>query len=259
MILYTTWYTIPILSCLVCFVLDQLDPFLLTLLQRCKIKPYQNRVPFSSKQLIHSIVAGMGSFYVIWFQTPVELSQPSASFLCKFNTASRLATIIPRISIGYAIHDTLHGIQQGDVPFVLHGLGLFSVLLYMEYRSFITLAVYPLLMEISTIFLTLRALQYKKQIINDLFDLLFAGTFLYIRFVVMTIYMMKYIYMGTHTDPSAWGSCMSFTTVKIAMFFYTFFMCLNIFWSRILLRKMKRRCCIRCCDWDPYSNEKKDV
>lgn len=238
------WYYVSLLSCLWWFVLDIFEPYTLSFLRCYHIIPIPKRC-FSQKQFFHAVISGLGSLYVVWYE-PGPVPQPLASFVCEFTTTSRVAMIIPRLSLGYAVHDMLDGIQKQDLAFTMHGIGLGGVLLYMELSGFTSIAVYPLLMEISSIFYNMRALNWNNSVLNDILDVSFAVSFLWVRFILMNKYLITYLYMGLTTDPTAWGSCMNYTVLKVVFLFWLLFFSLNCYWGKFLLKKMKRRICKSC-------------
>ena len=243
------WWMQASLSCLFCFLLDFFDPILLSFLRRYKITKFSQR-SFSTKQLLHSTIIGLASVYVVIFE-PGLYPQPEASFLCEFDHSSFWSVVIPRISLGYAVHDILDGVVQKDLPFFLHGVGLGGMLLYMEYQSVTSVAVYPLTMEISTIFFTLRGLNWRNSMLNDMFDVLFAITFLLLRFIILNKWLFSYLLMGLTSNRAMWGSCMSDNVLKVVAFIGLFFNLLNIYWGKTLVYKIRQKISICCCNWDP--------
>ncbi len=198
--------------------------------------------PFALKQLLHAGLAGGLSLavVVVW---PGPVPQPEASFACAFDRVSPLAALVPRITLGYELQQLYHSLRHGDTSFVVHEVALIALILFMEAAGVAHVLPWCLVMELSTVCFTLRALEWPgAPAVGQALEYAFAAAFVAIRLGLMPYWAVRFIVLGFTTDPSDWGACMTPTVFRVAMAAVVVFNGLNLYWGSMILRKAAEKC-----------------
>ena len=269
----------PALTIVLCFLCDKLlEPVFLDTLKSRGVVAFDKR-PFSLKQVLHTSVVGFlslmyvaktqlwlpGSSTILPSQTNEMLSyrQPQASFLCRFREDAG-SVAAPRITLGWELYDILVGLSMrwkwmhmkknakplrcslGGVG-GLHSFVVACLLLFIEYKRVTPIVAFGLLMEISSIFLSVRALDFSavSRGLNALLDVCFAVSFIGIRLILVPIWAFEFLSIGWFPDRSEagiqesdWGTCMSRSILIIATLAAAILCGMNAWWGSTIIGKL---------------------
>lgn len=134
--------------------------------------------------LLHSMVQSVGALYILYAEHLADPPEPLRSIRCA-GPLTLAHTAMPAILLGYAASDLAEGLSTGAKDYVVHGLlmgTLVGMVCHMGLQHTIACC---LVMEVSTVFLSLRQARWATPGLSLMFDMLFVTTFLFTRIVYM--------------------------------------------------------------------------
>eukprot|EP00543_Licmophora_paradoxa_P008602 CAMPEP_0202449222 /NCGR_PEP_ID=MMETSP1360-20130828/7962_1 /ASSEMBLY_ACC=CAM_ASM_000848 /TAXON_ID=515479 /ORGANISM="Licmophora paradoxa, Strain CCMP2313" /LENGTH=301 /DNA_ID=CAMNT_0049067071 /DNA_START=46 /DNA_END=951 /DNA_ORIENTATION=+ len=189
---------------------------------------------------LHAIITGIGALVVIYLNTfaseyLIGIPEPLAVATCQPPLTS-LHRILPSITMGFAIIDTIDSFRIGW-DFIAHGIATFSAMALFIAAGASQMIAPFLVMEVSTIFLSLVRADWKEQIIfinQSLFSLAFFLCRI-VLFPILHFRLMRAVFFAEGAD------CHHPYLRWAVLLFGLFFDFLNVFWFYKLIRKIKRK------------------
>mmetsp|Transcript_2991 Transcript_2991/g.4017 ORF Transcript_2991/g.4017 Transcript_2991/m.4017 type:complete len:272 (-) Transcript_2991:266-1081(-) len=194
---------------------------------------------------LHAIVSGSGSLLAVYLDANAAyaltgLGEPLRSCMCHGPLTS-LHRILPAITMGYSLLDLLDGLGLG-IDFALHGIFTFSVMIVFIQLNAPHVVTPFLLMEVSTINLTLVRADFFSDTVALVNQACFAFLFFLFRIVVCPYLWAKLCWtMYEERNNEVYQNCFSPYVLPITFVFGAFFHILNSFWFYKILRKIKRK------------------
>jgi hypothetical protein len=144
---------------------------------------------------VHALVTGIGGMFCVYLdfraaEAMTGLPENIRTARCGEPALTSLHRILPPIVMGYSIFDVIAGLSLGW-DFLLHGCATFAVFFFFCFHQVPHLLTPMLLMEVSTIFLTLVECELFSPTVSVLNQLSFALSFLLFRVLVV-----PYIWVG---------------------------------------------------------------
>ena len=195
--------------------------------------------------LLHNIVTGVGSVaaaYLDFFsaETMTGTAEPLRSCLCEGPLTS-LHRILPAITMGYGILDLLEGLQLGP-DFAAHGVMTFSIMTFFVESDLPQVVVPFLLMEVSSIFLSMVRADFWSDTMALVVQVLFAWNFFVFRILVTPFIMFRLIKtMYEQSGEKLYQSCFNPYVLPVSIAVGMFFNCLNVYWFYKIVRKVRRK------------------
>mmetsp|Transcript_13552 Transcript_13552/g.13132 ORF Transcript_13552/g.13132 Transcript_13552/m.13132 type:complete len:281 (-) Transcript_13552:196-1038(-) len=197
--------------------------------------------------LLHALLSGVGStacVYLDFFasETLTGAAEPLRSAACMGGgPLTSLHAIVPAITLGYSICDTIHGMSLGGA-FLAHGIATFSVMLLFTELGMPQIVNTMLVMEQSTIILSVLKADFLAPSMQLLLQASFAVSFFFCR-ILLAPYIwyevIKAMYPAVFIDHSntCYPAYLFYATFAFGMFFH----CLNSFWFVKIIAKMYRK------------------
>jgi len=195
---------------------------------------------------VHAVLTATGSLACVYLDVASSESfephvpEPLRSCRCSGPLTS-LHRILPAITMGYSLFDFLDGITI-SVDFALHGSAtLFVMAFYCEIGAphFITPM---LLMEVSTVFLTVVRADFFTERMAMANQLLFALNFFLFRLVVVPLVWLKHIVvMAEERTSDTFRECFPPYFFPVSLVFGVFFHLLNAYWFVKIAKKARRK------------------
>lgn len=216
--------------------------FFLTL----RLSPLKRKHDFDLDGFVHAFITGIGSAMCVYLDYFVaeELSgtsEPLGMMRCQ-KPLTNLHMILPAITLGYSICDIINGLTM-NLPkeFLAHGVVTFAAsALYCE-NQMQQFATHMLVMELSTILLTLCKVEIFGPLTQGIIQLSFALMFFlcrvlaapYIWFQIISTYYKESLINNGEFCFASYMICMNFIT---GLFFH----CLNSYWFYKIVRKIQK-------------------
>jgi hypothetical protein len=145
------------------------------------------------------------------------------------------------ITMGYSVLDLLDGLALG-VDFVAHGAATLTITGFFIYQDIPHVIVPMLLMEFSTIFLTVVRADFFPDYLSLLNQLSFVFFFWLFRIVLVPIIWYNLvIVIASQQGTAEYQSCFPTYFLGVVVVFGTFFHLLNGYWMYKILRKLHRK------------------
>ena len=195
--------------------------------------------------LLHAMVTGVGGAlcaYLDFFGIPSDqVQEPLRSVQCA-PALSPLHTILPMITLGYALSDLLEGLHIGKWDFIYHGLVLGLCCLILCEMGLSHVVGSALIMEISSIPYNFVSVKWRIAGVDMAVNVLFMVSFFVSRIVAFPILWSRWLYVY-HAEVVMRGkeSCYSSTFVCIVLVFGIAFHALNLYWMVLISRKAYRK------------------
>jgi hypothetical protein len=195
--------------------------------------------------LLHALVSGLGSIacvYLDYFASEAltGTTEPLRSIQCQGPLTS-LHRILPAITMGYSMFDILDGMTI-SVDFALHGAATFSVMAFFCEHNAPHIIAPMLLMEVSTIPLTIVRADFVSETVTASIQASFAIFFLIFRVVMVPLIWGKLILtMVEQGSTDAYTSCFPSYFMPVAFGFGMVFHSLNAFWFYKIIKKIRRK------------------
>jgi hypothetical protein len=209
------------------------------------------RIAFGNKRgvnwisLLHALVTAVGSLACVYldFQASVTLTgtaEPLRSLQCHGPLTS-LHRILPAITVGYAVFDILDGFRI-STDFLLHGLATISVTGYFCEIGGPQIVVGMLLMEVSTLFLTLVKADFMSVTMMIYNQAAFVLSFFMFRVVLCPYIWFLQVYgMWTLSSTEEYKSCRPRHMLGFTLVSGLFFHVLNAYWFIKIVKKVLRK------------------
>lgn len=196
--------------------------------------------------LLHACLTGFGSVACVYLDMYASekltgVPEPLRSVSCAGGPLTSLHLIVPSLTLGYSIVDILNGFRLGGA-FLAHGFATFSVMMIFIQQGLPQFVNSMLVMELSTIWLTVL----KAEFFNETIQVLSQAAF-FLSFFVSRIVMAPYIwfviinsmYKAVFVDKTntCYPTFMFFMTFSFGMFFH----CLNTYWFIKIIKKIQRK------------------
>jgi hypothetical protein len=180
---------------------------------------------------VHALVTGLGSMACVYLdlfaaETLTGTPEPLRSCQCEGPLTS-LHRILPAITMGYSMFDLLDGFTI-SIDFALHGLSTLSVMAFFCEHNAPHIIAPMLLMEVSTIPLTLVRADFVPANVTAMIQASFA-----ILFFMMT--------MNEQRSLPVYQDCFPPYFMPFAFGFGMIFHCLNAFWFIKIVKKIRRK------------------
>lgn len=195
--------------------------------------------------LTHAIISAYGSLacvYLDLFAAEALTGTPEPLRSCQcLGPMTSLHRILPAITLGYSIFDLIDGVTI-SLDFALHGLGTLSVMaFYVEHNqpNFIT----PMLiMEVSTLFLTVVRADFFPPMVSVINQSLFALNFLLFRVMLAPyIWSMLMATMVRQMPTEEYQSCFPAYFFPFSLILGICFHILNWYWFIKIVKKARRK------------------
>jgi len=194
---------------------------------------------------LHAIVSAIGACMCVWLnvfaaETMTGVAEPLRSVTCQGPLTS-LHRIIPMITMGYSVLDLLDGVSLG-VDFLAHGAATLTIMGFFIYKDIPHVIVPMLLMEFSTMFLTVVRADFFPDYLSLLNQLCFVFFFFLFRIILVPIIWYNLVVTIWNEQGSAeYKSCFPSYFLPVVLVFGTFFNLLNVYWMYKILRKLHRK------------------
>jgi hypothetical protein len=195
--------------------------------------------------LLHALVTGLGSMGAVYLdmvasETLTGTAEPLRSCQCEPPLTS-LHRILPAITMGYAIFDMIDGLTLG-IDFAAHGVMTFIIMAFYVESDLPQIVMPFLLMEVSTIFLTIVRATFFTETMTMMTQALFALNFFVFRIVLTPLVWCKLMWtMYDLSGTELYQSCFNIYALPVSIVIGLFFHCLNAFWFYKIIRKIKRK------------------
>ncbi|KAL7575592.1 hypothetical protein ACA910_020162 [Epithemia clementina (nom. ined.)] len=193
--------------------------------------------------LLHALVSGIGAVMATYLDVYASealtgVPEPLRSCQCQGPLTS-LHRFLPAITMGYATFDFFDGLTLG-IDFAMHGAATLLVMVVYVVANAPQLVTPMLLMEVSTINLTMVRADFFPDVVSLLNQLSFAFFFMLFRIIICPYLWFK-LMLALHSEHNTEAYCFAPALYPLAGIMGVFFHCLNGFWFYKILRKMKRK------------------
>jgi hypothetical protein len=194
---------------------------------------------------LHALVSGLGSMACVYLdvfaaETLTGTSEPLRSCQCEGPLTS-LHRILPAITMGYSMFDLLDGFTI-SIDFALHGLSTLSVMAFFCEHNAPHIIAPMLLMEVSTIPLTLVRADFVSPSVTAMIQASFAILFFIFRVVfVPSVWFKLMTTMNEQRSLPVYQACFPPYFMPFAFGFGMIFHCLNAFWFIKIVKKIRRK------------------
>ena len=195
--------------------------------------------------LIHALVSAGGAMICLYLDsTSSELltgtHEPLRAVLCQEPLTS-LHRILPAITMGYALFDLYDGIFI-SVDFIIHGAATFAVMaIFIQVNAPQIMSPF-LIMETSTIFLNVTKCDFFTPTMSIANLACFALSFFVTRLVIFPVLWVRLMMtMGEQWNNPLFQKCYPAHFKYTCLLFGLFFIALNAFWFRKIIRKARRK------------------
>jgi uncharacterized membrane protein len=145
------------------------------------------------------------------------------------------------ITMAYSVLDLLDGFALG-IDFIAHGAATLTIMGYFIYHDIPHVVVPMLLMEFSTIFLTVVRADFFPDYVSLLNQLSFVFFFWLFRIVLVPIIWYNLIrVIASQQGTAEYQSCFPTHFFGVVFVFGSFFHLLNGYWMNKILRKLHRK------------------
>jgi TLC domain len=194
---------------------------------------------------VHALVTGIGGILCVYldFFAAVQMTglpEPVRTARCGEEALTSLHRLLPAITLGYSIYDVIAGLSLGW-DFLLHGVSTFVVFAFFVQHNEPHFLAPMLLMEVSTIFLTLVQCEHFTPTLSLMNQLCFA-----LSFFVCRIILVPYIWIGQVTnllreERLGVNYCLPWYFNTFILVLGVIFHSLNAFWFYKIVRKVIRK------------------
>jgi TLC domain len=195
--------------------------------------------------LIHALASSGGAIFCLYLDsTSSELltgtSEPLRAVLCQEPLTS-LHRILPAITMGYALFDLYDGIFI-SVDFIMHGAATLAVMaIFIQVNAPQIMSPF-LIMETSTIFLNVTKCDFFTPAMSIANLACFALSFFVTRLVIFPVLWVRLVMtMWEKWDDPVFQTCYPAHFKYTCLLFGLFFIALNAFWFRKIIRKAIRK------------------
>ena len=196
--------------------------------------------------VLHAVITAIGSILCIYFDLhaseidPKGTPEPLRSIRCA-SALTVLHTLLPIVSLGYAVHDLVDGIYLKRADFFAHGLFLMVCLVIVCEMGAPHLVVAGLVMELSTLPLNLLKVQWSRPSY-----MLANATVLVLTFFLGRIVAFPWLWarwIDTFREEHAKGEPMCYPShfIYIVVAFGSVFHVLNFYWFALIVRGIWRK------------------
>jgi len=195
--------------------------------------------------LLHALITASGSLACVYLDAVASEAltgepEPARSCRCHGPLTS-LHRILPAVTMGYALFDLIDGFTI-SVDFALHGLATFFLMAYFTEHDLPQFITPMLLMEVSTLFLTVVRADFFSPTMAMANQLLFALNFFLFRLVVCPLIWLKIILVLYQEQSGGQSSsCLPSHFGVVVLLFGTFFHVLNGYWFVKIVKKARRK------------------
>jgi hypothetical protein len=194
---------------------------------------------------VHAMVTGLGSMACVYLdlfaaETLTGTSEPLRSCQCEGPLTS-LHRILPAITMAYSMFDLFDGFTI-SIDFALHGLSTFSVMAFFCEHNAPHIITPMLLMEVSTIPLTVVRADFVSANVTAMIQASFALLFFIFRVVFVPFVWVKLMMtMNEQRSLPVYQDCFPPYFMPFAFGFGVVFHCLNAFWFIKIVKKIRRK------------------
>jgi hypothetical protein len=195
--------------------------------------------------LVHALVSGLGSMAIVYldlFASEVLTgeTEPLRSCQCQGPLTS-LHRILPAITMGYSMLDLVDGLTI-SIDFAFHGIITFLVMAFFCELDAPHFIAPMLLMEVSTIPLTLVRADFVSESATAFIQASFAFLFFLFRIIVVPYVWFKLmVTMNEQRSSQVYQNCFPPYFMPVAFGFGMVFHMLNAFWFTKLVKKIRRK------------------
>jgi hypothetical protein len=194
---------------------------------------------------VHALVSGIGGILCVYldFFAAVKmtgLSEPVRTARCGEQALTCLHRILPAITLGYSIYDVIAGLSLGW-DFLLHGVSTFIVFAFFVQHDVPHFLAPMLLMEVSTIFLTLVQCEHFSTTLSLINQLCFVLSFFLNRIVLVPYIWVQQTYNLLREERLAENYCLPWYFNTFILVLGVTFHSLNAFWFYKIVRKVMRK------------------
>lgn len=195
----------------------------------------------------HALLSGVGSAMCVYLDINASeiltgIPEPLRSVSCLGGPLTSMHRIIPCITQGFAVCDIINGFRLGP-EYLAHGVATFLVMGIFNEANMPQLVNTMLIMELSTIFLTVLKAEFFSPTMQLMSQVSFAIMFTISRVVAAPILWYQIIsnmYNAVYVDGTSsecYQNYLFYTTFVFGMFFN----CLNAFWFYKIIRMIRRK------------------
>jgi hypothetical protein len=194
---------------------------------------------------VHALVSGLGSMACVYLdlfaaETLTGTAEPLRSCQCEGPLTS-LHRILPAITMGYSMFDLFDGFTI-SIDFALHGLSTFSVMAFFCEHNAPHIIAPMLLMEVSTIPLTLVRADFVSASVTAMIQASFALLFFIFRVIFVPFVWFKLMMtMNEQRSLPVYQDCFPPYFMPFAFGFGMVFHSLNAFWFIKIVKKIRRK------------------
>jgi TLC domain len=195
--------------------------------------------------LAHAIVTAFGSLMCVYLdvyaaQALTGTPEPLRSCQCQPPLTS-LHRILPAITMGYSLFDILDGMTI-SIAFALHGAATLSIMAFFCELDRPHIITPMLLMEVSTVFLTVVRADFFSTTVAALNQACFALNFFAFRIVIVPFLWGKLMLaMYEQKDTADFVNCFPPYFLGVCFGFGMFFNILNAYWWIKIVQKIQRK------------------
>jgi hypothetical protein len=195
--------------------------------------------------LVHALVSSGGAMACLYLDsTSSELLtgayEPLRAVLCQEPLTS-LHRILPAITMGYALFDLYDGIFI-SLDFIVHGAATLAVMAIFIQVNAPQIMSPMLIMETSTIFLNVTKCDFFTPAMSITNQACFVISFFLTRLVIFPILWVRLMMaMWEKREDPAFRECYPAHFKYTCLFFGLFFITLNAYWFRKIIRKAIRK------------------
>jgi hypothetical protein len=198
--------------------------------------------------LAHASIVSSGALFCAYldiYASDIDIHgvpEPLRSVRCA-PPLTRLHSVIPMISLGYAALDLFDGIMRRRIDNILHGVILGVLMVIVCELGSQHLTTYGLIMEMSTVPLNLLKVEWSRPVFGVLTSIAFVGSFFIGRIIVVPWLWMRWIL--TYRDEVIVGHAAScypdyfFGNVYVG--FGACFHLLNVYWMILIAQGALRK------------------
>jgi TLC domain len=199
--------------------------------------------------LLHAIVSGGASLAIVYLnffaaENLTGVAEPLRSITCQGPLTS-LHRVLPAITMGYALFDLLDGVSMGLPDFIFHGAATFCMMAFFVEQDIPEVVAPYLIMEVSTIFLTMVRADFFTSNMTMMTQALFVLNFFIFRIVLVPVLWLELLWtMYSNTQKQRRGtdesSCLDSSALPVMVGGLLFHM-LNCFWFVKIVKKVRRK------------------
>ena len=195
--------------------------------------------------LVHSLITGLGGltcFYldVVASETLTGTVEPLRSLQCQGSLTS-LHRILPAITLGYSFFDLIDGFTI-SVDFALHGAATIAVFGYFVEIGLPELSASALVMEMSTVFLSMMRATFFPETLTTLNIACFVLSFFVFRLVVFPyIWYQTVATFWRESESEVVQNCTPRHFGITVFFFGIVFHLLDLYWFVKIVQKVQRK------------------